>query len=150
MTIVRPSAMRRRLAWTHGFALRVERAGRLVQDHNARIADEGPGDRKSLALSAGKIGGLLLDPGLVSPGQPLDEFLGTGEPGRTHGFFERQTGAASDDVVAHRAAEEEIVLHHDPDVSTQIGKVDLAQVGAVDLEKAGIVAVDALQQSGQC
>ena len=50
-------------------AVGIERAGRLVEDQNARIADQRARDRQPLALAARQVGRPLLDEGLVTARQ---------------------------------------------------------------------------------
>jgi len=45
-----------RLALTMASLLRIERAGRLVEDQDARVGDQRPGDRQALALAARQVG----------------------------------------------------------------------------------------------
>ena len=129
-------------------ALGIERAGGLVEDQDARIGDQRARDREALPLAAGEVGRAFLDVGLVAVRHALDEFFGAGQPGRAHRVVQRQARPAGEDVVADRAAEQEVVLQHDAEALAQVAQVDLAQIGAVDLHIAGVVAVDALQQAG--
>ena len=84
-------------------------------------------------LPAREVGRALLDVGLVAVRHALDEFLGAGEARRAHRVGQRQPRTAGDDVVADRAAEQEIVLQHHAEALPQVPQVDLAQIGAVDL-----------------
>ena len=129
-------------------ALRIERRGRLVEDHQLGIDDQRAGDGQPLALAAGQVGRAFLDPGLVALRQALDELLGAGEPGRPHRVLEAEAGTPGEDVVLDGAAEQEVVLQHHAEALAQMAQVDLAQIRAVDLHRAGIVAVDAHQQPG--
>ena len=148
MTIVRPRGDAQQIGVDHRLALGIERAGRLVEDQDARIVDQRARDREPLALAARQIGRAFLDVGLVAVRHPLDELLGAGEPRRAHRVGQREAGTAGDDVVADRAAEQEILLQHDAEALAQMAQIDLAQIRAVDLQEARVVAVDALQQPG--
>ena len=57
---------RRRLSSTIRLGLRVERARGFVENQQARVAHQGPGDLQPLALAAGKIPPLLADGRAVS------------------------------------------------------------------------------------
>ena len=61
--------------------LRVEGAGRLVQDQDARLRQQRAGDRQALLLAAGEVGAVLLQQGVVALGQALDELVGPGDAG---------------------------------------------------------------------
>ena len=67
---------------------------------------------------------------------PLDEFLGAGKPRGMHRIGQGQAGAAGDDVVADRAAEQEVLLQHDAEALAQMAQVDLAQIRSVELQEA--------------
>src|SRR5262249_47030506 len=47
-------------------ALRVERAGRFVENQHRRIDDEGTGDGQALTLAAREVDGAFLEPGVVA------------------------------------------------------------------------------------
>ena len=48
-------------------ALGVERGGRLVEEQDRRVAQDGAGDREALALAAGELAGGRARPGCRSP-----------------------------------------------------------------------------------
>src|ERR1700720_2308735 len=146
MTIVRPDAMRVRLALTTA-SLRVEGARPLVEDQDSRVVDQGAGDRDPLLLPARQIRRALLDVGLVAVRHALDEFFGAGEPGGLDRIRQGQSRPPRNDVVADRAAEQEIVLQHDPEALPQMPQIDLAQIRPVDLQEPAVVAVDPLQEA---
>ena len=100
------------------------------------IVDQRAGDRQPLPLSAREVGRAFLDVGLVAVRHPLDEFLGAGQPRGAHRVLQRQAWAAGDDVVADRAAEQEVVLQHHAEALPQMAQVDFAQIDAVDLQEA--------------
>ena len=91
-------------------AFRIERAGGLIQDQDARILDQRAGNRQALLLAAGEVGRAFLDIGLIAIRHPLDEFLGTGQSRGAHHILDRQAGTTGDDIVADRAAEQEVIL----------------------------------------
>ena len=66
----------------------------------------------------------------------------------THGVRQRQSRASGNDVVADRAAEQEVALKNHTEVLAQMPQVDLAQIRPVDLQEASVIAVDPLQQAG--
>ena len=117
-------------------AFGVEGARRLVEDEDARIDDQRPGDGQPLALPAGKVRRAFVDVGLVAARQPVDELLGAGEPRRPHHVLEGRIGPRRGDVVADRAAEQEVLLQDDADAPPQMIDVVFADVDAVDLDQA--------------
>src|SRR5271167_4315297 len=64
-----------------------------------------------------------------------------------HGVRQGKAGAAGNDVVADRAAEEEVVLQDNAEALPKMAEVDLAQIGAVELQEPAVVAIDALQEA---
>ena len=59
----------------------VDGAGRVVQDQDAGVGQEGPGDGQPLALAAGELHAPLADEGVVAVGEPVDELVGVGPAG---------------------------------------------------------------------
>src|SRR5262245_44703564 len=53
----------------------IERGSRLVEYQNARILENGAGDRDPLFLAAGQLEPALANPGLVLFRKPLDEVV---------------------------------------------------------------------------
>ena len=62
--------------------LGVDRRGRLVEDQDPRVDQQGPGDRDPLPLAAGERLAALADERVVAVGQPEDELVGPGGAGR--------------------------------------------------------------------
>ena len=118
MTIVRPEAMRDRLALTTA-SLSGSRA--LVASSRIRIrgVNQGPGDRDPLLLSAGQVRRALFDISLVAVRHALDEFFGPRQSRGIDRVRQGQPRAPRDDVVADRAAEQKIVLQYDPEALAQ-------------------------------
>ena len=146
--MVRPRAMRSRLALT---SASLSGSSALVASSRIRMRGSWISARAIASrwlLAAREVGRAFLDVGLVAVRHALDEFLGAGEARRMHRVRQRQARAAGNDVVADRAAEQEVVLQHHAEALAQMPQVDLAQIGAVDLQEAAVVAVDALQQAG--
>ena len=107
---------------------RIDRAGRFVEDQQARIGDLRAHERDQLSLADRELFTALTGTGV----QPVLE--------RAHPLAESQLERCVDlaiggalapglDVLAHRPVEEEAVLHHtDRDPARR--RVDLSQVGA--------------------
>ena len=60
----------------------VDRAGGVVEDEDARVEQDGPGQRDPLTLAAREGQPALADDGVVAPRQLLDELVGLRRPGR--------------------------------------------------------------------
>ena len=129
-------------------ALRIQGAGRFIEDEDARIVDQRARDRQPLLLTAREVGRSFLDIGIVAVRHPLDELVGAGQMRGAHDVGEVEPGAAGNDVVADRSTEQEIVLQNDAEPLAQMAQVDFLEIDAVKLEEPTVVAVDPLQQPG--
>ena len=89
MNTVRPVAIARMFCWIDALALVVERAGRLVEDQDARIGDQRAGDGDALALAARQAAAALADDGVVAFGQLEDEVVRAGELRRRDDALDR-------------------------------------------------------------
>ena len=79
MRTVRPLAISPHVVLDDALALVVERAGRLVEDQDARVGDQRARDGDALALAARQARAALADDGVVALGQLEDEFVRAGE-----------------------------------------------------------------------
>src|SRR5258708_6710787 len=128
------------------FALVVECAGRLVEDQDARVADQRPCDRDALALPARQRAAAFADHGVVTVGQFQDEIV---SPRKTRGgdhVLARHPRIGERDIVAHGRVEQHVVLHDDADLPAQPGTVDLGEVDAVDEDAAAFGHIEPLDQ----
>ena len=64
--VVRPCMNSRSARWIVGLALGVGLAGELVEDQDARVAQDGPGQGEPLLLAAGQLRARLADARLVA------------------------------------------------------------------------------------
>ena len=94
-------------------ALRIQIAGRFVENQDLGRREDRPGDGQALLLAAGELDAALADERLVSLGQLHDELVGIGAP---RGILHLRIGgivAAVGDVVPHRPVEQKDVLLDD-------------------------------------
>ena len=89
---VRPLAISLHVLLDDALALVVERAGRLVEDQDARIGDQRAGNGDALALAARKRRAALADDGVVAFGQFEDEVVRAGERRRGDDPLHRHGG----------------------------------------------------------
>ena len=80
--VVRPSNSRSSEPWTSRSRLGVERRGRLVEQQQRRVAQQGAGDGDALALAAREARAALAEIGVEPLRQPAQEFGGIGRLGR--------------------------------------------------------------------
>ena len=100
------------------FRARIDRAGRFVEDQDARVGDDRAGDRQQLLLAGGKVGATLVEHGIVAVRQRVDEVV---DLRHMDGGVEGLLGdvvLAVHDVFADGAFEQPRVLqHHTEDVA---------------------------------
>ena len=130
------------------FAVRIERAGRLVEDENARVEDQRARDGEALALAAGKIRRAFVDVCFVAARQTIYEFLRARQTRRAHHLVESRVRLCGRDILANSSAEQEVFLQHHAEISPQVRNIVFADVHAVDLDKPFVVRVQTLQQTG--
>ena len=113
--------------------LDVDGAGGVVEHHDGRVDQQGPGDGDPLPLAAGEGVAPLADHRVVAVGQVGDELVGAGRLGRGLDLVEGGRRLAVGDVVAHRHGEQEGLVEHHADVGPQAGQGQIPHVVAVDL-----------------
>ncbi len=98
----RPSlGNRRHIPLNHRFGLIVQRAGRLVENQNAGVRDQGPRDGNPLALPARQGTAVLTNHRVVAVRQFQDKLMGTGQLRRLNHLFHRQAGIGQRDIAPH-------------------------------------------------
>ena len=78
--VVRPLRQHAERSWIAFSRLGVDAAGRLVEDQDLRVVEQGAGDREPLPLAAGEAGAALAEPGVVAQRRVEDEVVGLGRP----------------------------------------------------------------------
>ena len=115
-----------------GLGRRVDRGRRVVEDEDARVDEQRPGDRDALSLTSGQCDAPLPDDGVVAVWQLENELVGLRGLRGCLDRLERRVGHAERDVVADRCREEERVLRDDADLPTERAAREIADVDAVD------------------
>src|SRR5579883_2599372 len=126
--------------------LAVEARGRLVQDQDARISQEGARDRHTLALAAGQLDAALAHPRGVALRLALDERIGMREPGCPLDLRLRRIGPAIGDVFGERAMEQERLLLDDRHLLPKALLRDTGDVLAIDGDVTGLDIVQPLHE----
>ena len=83
-------------------AFRIEGRRGFVQDQDAGVLQDGPGNGDALPLAAGNVYTPVAQLGLVPLGQVEDEVMGIGRLGRRHDFLFRRIEPAVLDVIESR------------------------------------------------
>ena len=123
--------------------LRVHARRRVVEDEDARVHQQRPGNRDPLLLSAGKGDPSLADPCVVAFGEAHDEIVDVCCLGRLPHLLVRRVHGAVSDVVANRRREQKDVLLHRSDRLTQRGESSVADVYVIDRDAAACHVVEA-------
>mmetsp|Transcript_27545 Transcript_27545/g.91635 ORF Transcript_27545/g.91635 Transcript_27545/m.91635 type:complete len:233 (+) Transcript_27545:524-1222(+) len=127
-----------------GFVLIVERARRLVEQQQRRVAHERPRQRDALLLPAGEGGAGSADPRLEAARQRRDEVERVCLAGRLLDGVHRAVGKPVRDVVADGdVGEERGLLLHPRGPATQVRLAHPGHVGAVEQDAAGRRHVEA-------
>ena len=76
------------------FTFRIEGGRRFIEDENAGIFENSPGDGNALALTAGQGVAPIADEGVIAAGQSHNKFVGIGSLGGRDDFFFRRVEPA--------------------------------------------------------
>ncbi len=126
----------------------VEGAGRLVEEEDLRLVDDGAGDHQALALAAGQRAAAFRDVGVHAHRHVADVLGQARLLGRLPGVLERAGAGAADvaeDLGRHHAAD----LQHDAHLLAQHAHVDRRQVLAVEVDGARRRLLEAEHQAHQ-
>ena len=127
---------------------RVEVRGRLVEDHERRVAQERARERDPLPLAGRQAPPALADDRAVPVRQPGDERVGAGLlGGGTHAVVGRR-GVAEPDVVGDGAAKQRRILRHPGDVCAPGRRVARGQVDPTDRHAPARRLAEAEQERG--
>ena len=112
--------------------LGVERARRLVEDEDRRVAQDRARDRDPLLLAAGEAVAALADDGVVALGQRRDHVVDPGSLGGRLDLLVGRVRLREAEVLAHRRVEEVRLLRDDADEVGQRLEAQVADVDAAD------------------
>ena len=144
-SVVRP-ARAPRAPLHQALALRVERAGRLVEQQDRPVGEQRARDRKALALAAGQLDAALAERGVEALRQALDELERAGPLARGEHLV------ASVAAAGRSARSRARSRRRSPDPAAParpgraLARVHVAQVDAVDAHRARLRVVEAQQQ----
>src|SRR5690625_228560 len=127
----------------------VDGAGRVVEDEDAGIGEERPGDGQALPLPARQGHPALAQYRLVAIPEGGDEVVRLRRPGRGDNLLAAGVGLPEGDVLGDGAREEEDVLLDDRDLLAQRLHVPVAQVYAVYEDAPLLRVVAAVHQLHQ-
>ena len=132
-----------------GFGLGVYAGGGFVQDKDAGIAEDGPGNGEALAFTTGDADAPLANGGVVAFREVEDKVVGVGGRRRGDDFVHGGFGFAVGDVLGHGAVEEKGVLEDDPDLFSKGLEADVADVVSVDEDRPFLQVVEPADEVDQ-
>ena len=127
----------------------VERGGRLVEHEDRRVLEHGARDRDALALPGRELRAALAEQRVVALRQRGDEGVGAGDAGGGAHLGVARVRPRMPDVLAHRGAEEQVLLQGERDARAQARELQAAQIDAVDLDATRVGIEQAQQQRQQ-
>ncbi len=145
---VRPGEQAAQARLDASLGVQVHVGGGLVQHEDARVGDQGAGEREQLALTGGQLRAALADLGVVAVGELCDELLRADRRRGLADVIFAGVGSAEGDVLADGAGEQERLLGHDPHLRAQRVAGDLAQVVPVDEDASGRGVIEARDELG--
>ena len=110
----------------------VHARGRLVENQDRRVFQEGAGDREALLLADAEFHPALAELRVETLGETPDEILGVRSAEGLPHFLLGGFGLADAEVLGSGAVEKKTLLRHDGDVVAQVVLRNVAQRGAVD------------------
>src|SRR5271166_26134 len=126
---------------------RIERRGRLIEQDNRRVLEEGAGDRDALALTAGKLHAALAAGRVVSVFETHDEVVRIGRLGRGDDLLLAGARPAHRDIFADRSLEQEILLRDITDLLAQRLQRRGRDVDPVEQDLARVDLIEAEQKA---
>ena len=129
------------------FGLRIDGAGRLVQNDDARIFEDDARKGQKLFFACGKSFAALAEHGVVAVREPLRDAVAIDRLCRGDALFVRRFGRAVADIVEHRPFEDEGLLHQDADLLPEGVQRRVAHVDAVHHDAALVDVVKAGQEA---
>ena len=132
-----PSAQQhgQRLLQSH-FRLRIDAAGRLVENQQARIGQQRPGEANHLPFAVRQLAPALADECVEPLRQRLDQIQAIESAANVPQFVGRGIGLGEPDVVRHGPHEQEVLLQHQTELPVQRLALQTVQVPTVDQHPA--------------
>ena len=131
-SVVRPRISRVSASWTRRSDSESSARGRLVEEQDRRVLEEGAGERDALALAAREPAAGRADAEVVALGQARDEAVGGGGLGGGLDLGAAGAGPAEADVGRDGVVEQHHLLRHHRDGGAQRRQRHAAHVLPVD------------------
>ena len=131
--------------------LGIDVGGSFVQDHDAGLVDDGPGEGKQLPLTGGEVVAPLPDRLVQTLFQLGDKGIGIDIAGSLPDLLIRDTLLPQEDVTADITGKKEHILQHLTEVLPEIRNFDPLDIDAVDQNLAlldVVIAADEAENGG--
>ena len=133
----------------HGLVLGVGKSRGLIQHHDGRVLQNGPGQRHALLLTAGEISPLGADHRVHPLGELFEDIVTLGSRQRPLHLFLCCLWAGGAHVLQDAGLEEAVVLEHKGHLIHQHVGVGFAHIHAADLHRAGAHIPEAGNETGR-
>ena len=124
----------------------IDRACRLIQDHDRRVGKDGPGNGQQLLLPGGNIVCFLIDLQIIALGLSPDEEIDMGSLCSSLHLFVRGVGPAVADVLPDRPAVQPGVLQDHAEHAAEVLAGIVPDVPAVHADPAAVKLIKAHHQ----
>ncbi len=131
----------------HGLALRIEGAGRLIQNQNAGIGQDRPCDRQTLPLTAGELNPTLAHDRLIALSETLRELVYTRDTAGLQKLFFTGLRPRKHDVLADGAVEQKRLLQYDAQLAPVRRQLHLSKVDPVHQDTPARCRVERAHQA---
>ena len=112
--------------------LRVDIGRRLIEHDDRRVFQNHTGDRYTLPLSDGELDAPLSDPGIVSVRKCHDEVVRASHLGRRLNLALSGHEVTVQNILSHRAIEQEGLLLDQPNLASEKGQGQIADIVPID------------------
>ena len=120
----------------HGFGFGIEAGSRFVENQDARVGQDGAGDRKPLPLPARELHAALAHDGVVAVLQRFGELVDAGDAAGFEELLFGGVGPGEHHVLANGAVEQERLLQNDAELRAVAGELQRVEIDAVDQNPA--------------
>ena len=131
-----------------GLRAGINRAGRLIKNHNRRIGNSRTRDGKQLALTLRQTAAVAVDDSIIAVRQSADEVVRVGQLRRCLDLLVGRIQAAVADIIANGAGKQVGILQNDTERAAKIGFFDLIDIDAVVADLAVCEVVETVDQVG--
>ena len=128
---------------------RIDGAGRLIENHDRAVREDGPGNGQKLPLSLGQIRRPLLQPEMIPARQGVDKGVCSGRPGRFHHLFISCPQSSVTDIFHDAAGKQPRILKNQAEYGPEVFPRHLPDIYAAHADFTVVHIIEAQQQIDQ-